>query len=79
MPRNFVRVDDDAPGHFDERRFVEAVRAGRVVVTSGPFVRLEVAGHGVGEEAPAGDQEIRVIVDAPDWVDVASVDGGGRT
>ena len=74
VPRNFVRVDDDAPAHFDEARFIEAVRAGRVVVSSGPFVKLEVSGHGVGDDAPPGDDEVHVIVDAPDWIDVSRVD-----
>src|SRR5205814_501097 len=35
---------------------------------------LEVAGHGIGESAPAGDQEIHVTVDAPPWVDVSRVE-----
>jgi hypothetical protein len=77
VPRNFVQmgqVGDDSPSRFDEARFVEAVRAGRVIVSSGPFVRLEVAGRGVGEEAPSGEDEVHVAVDAPDWVDISKVD-----
>jgi hypothetical protein len=74
VPRNFVRVNDDAPPRLDEKEFVQAVRAGKVVVSSGPFVRLEVAGRGLGEEAPAGDDEVHVTVDAPDWVDVSRVE-----
>jgi hypothetical protein len=74
VPRNFVQVTDDSPAHFDENGFVEAVRAGRVVVSSGPFVRLDVSNHGVGEEAPPGNVEVHVRVDAPDWVDVSKVD-----
>jgi hypothetical protein len=74
VPRNFVQVGDDAPSKLDPAHFVEAVRAGRVIVSSGPFVRLEVGGHGIGEECAAGDQEVHVTVDAPAWVDVSRVD-----
>ncbi len=85
VPRNFVQLGKardaqvgtlgaDEPSRFDEARFIEAVRAGRVVVSSGPFVRLEVAGRGIGEEAPAGEQEVHVTVDAPAWIDVSRID-----
>jgi hypothetical protein len=74
VPRNLVRLDQDDPEQFDEGRFVDAVRRGHVVVSSGPLVRLEVGGHGVGDSAPAGTQEVHVIVDAPPWVDVSHVE-----
>jgi hypothetical protein len=74
VPRNFVQVGDDSPSRFDPARFVEAVRAGRVVVSSGPFLRLEVGGRGIGDEAPAGDEEVHVVVDAPPWIDVSRVE-----
>jgi len=77
VPRNLVLVGDDNPAHFDaagETRFVDAVRVGHVVVSSGPFVRLDVAGHGVGDTAPAGEQVVHVTVDAPPWVDVSRVE-----
>ena len=84
-PRNLVLVGgagDDDPARFDEARFVDAVRAAHVVVSSGPFVRLEVGGHGVGDSAPPGEQEVHVTVDAPPWVDVSRVEllkRGGET
>jgi hypothetical protein len=77
VPRNLVLVGDDDPAHFDaahEAAFVDAVRAGHVVVSSGPFVRLDVGGHGVGDTAPAGEEEVHVTVDAPPWVDVSRVE-----
>ncbi|HVY49472.1 MAG TPA: CehA/McbA family metallohydrolase, partial [Minicystis sp.] len=40
VPRNFVRVPNDDPAAFDPAAFVDAIRGGRVVVSSGPFVRL---------------------------------------
>ncbi len=74
VPRNLVRVGDDDPTRLDARRFVDALRAGRVVVSSGPFITLEIAGHGAGESAPAGEQEVHVTVQAPAWVDVSRVE-----
>ncbi len=75
VPRNLVAVPDDDPAHFDERAFVAAVRQGKVVVSSGPFVRFEAGGKGVGETIPAGEEvEIGIQVDAPPWVDVDRVE-----
>ncbi|HEY5146444.1 MAG TPA: CehA/McbA family metallohydrolase [Polyangiaceae bacterium] len=82
VPRNFVRVAgdaSDAPDAFDERAFVDAVRHGRVVVSSGPFVRIRAGGAEVGGEiasspATASGIDVRVQVDAPPWVDVSSVE-----
>ncbi|AUX42449.1 uncharacterized protein SOCE26_038820 [Sorangium cellulosum] len=73
-PRTLVQVPSDAPGQLDERAFVEAVRAGRVVVSSGPFVRLTVAGKGLGEVVPEGEVDIEVHVEAPPWVDVDRIE-----
>ena len=75
VPRNYVRVGSDAPDAFDERGFIDAVRHGRVVVSSGPFVRLSAAGAEVGDDvAPGDDIAVHVHVEAPPWVDVATVD-----
>ncbi len=74
VPRNFVRVGDDSPDAFDERAFVDAVRRGKVVVSSGPFVRISAGGAEVGDEiAPGDDVAVHVHVEAPPWVDVATV------
>jgi hypothetical protein len=75
VPRNYVRVGNDAPEAFDERGFIDAVRHGRVVVSSGPFVRLSAAGAEVGDDvAPGDDIAVHVHVEAPPWIDVATVE-----
>jgi hypothetical protein len=74
VPRNLVQLDDDDPARLDATRFIDSIRRGHVVVSSGPLVRMEVAGHGVGETVPAGVREIHVSVDASPWVDVSRVD-----
>ncbi len=73
-PRNMVLVPNDDPAAFDPPAFFEAVRRGRVVVSSGPFVRLEINGQPVGSTVAAGPAKIRVMVDAPPWVAVDRVD-----
>jgi hypothetical protein len=72
-PRNLVLVPSDDPAAFDQKAFLEAIRRGRVVVSSGPFVRIEVNGQPVGSTVAAGPAKIHVIVDAPPWVDVDRV------
>jgi hypothetical protein len=74
VPRNFVRVATDAPESFDQRAFIEAVRRGRVVVSSGPFVTLRAGGGEIGDEIPPGDVSVEVHVEAAPWVDVRTVD-----
>jgi hypothetical protein len=82
VPRNLVAVPDDDPAHFDEKAFIAAVRKGRVVVSSGPFVRMEANGKGLGEAVPAGAVTVSIEVEAPPWVDVDRVElihRGGET
>lgn len=88
VPRNLVRVGDDDPAHWEadhashEAAFVAAVRAGHVVVSSGPFLRVDVDGAGPGDETAAGAHTLHVTVDAPPWVDVSRVElvhRGGET
>lgn len=73
VPHNLVLVPDDDPGKLDERAFVDAIRRGRVVVTSGPFVNLKIGDKGVGDTVAAGESEIVVTVDGPPWVDIEQV------
>ncbi len=73
VPRNLVLVPSDDPASLDPAAFLEAVRRGRVVVSSGPFVRLEVNGEPVGSTVAAGPAKIHVRVDAPPWVAIDRV------
>ena len=73
VPRNLVLVPNDDPAALDPAAFLEAVRRGRVVVSSGPFVRLEINGQPVGSTVAAGQAKIRVLVDAPPWVTIDRV------
>jgi hypothetical protein len=73
VPRNLVRLLDDAPGRLSDRAFVDAVRGGRVVISSGPFVTIEAGDKGVGDTIAPGEAEIVVKVDGPAWVDIDEV------
>ncbi len=78
VPWNYVQIANDDPAKLDERAFVDAVRKGRVVVSSGPFVRLTANKKEIGDSVSAGDVDIAVRVDAPPWVDVDRVEIVGR-
>ena len=69
MPRNWVAVSDDAPAAFDETQFIAAVRQGRVIVSSGPFIRFDA-----GTILEPGERELSIEVDAPPWIDVRDVE-----
>src|SRR5207248_6304487 len=50
-PRTYARIPPGEP--FGYKAWVEAVRAGRTFVTTGPLVSLEVEGRGPGEAVEA--------------------------
>ncbi|HEY4121461.1 MAG TPA: CehA/McbA family metallohydrolase, partial [Byssovorax sp.] len=74
VPRNLVKVAVDDPEKFDAKDFVASMRAGHVVVVSGPFIRLKAGDKDIGDDVPEGDVELDVEVDAAPWVDVSRVD-----
>ncbi|MBL9020714.1 MAG: PHP domain-containing protein [Myxococcales bacterium] len=74
LPRTYVKVPVDDPARFDEDAFVAAVRAGRAIVSGGPFVTLEVSGAGPGDTVAPGTLEVVITADAPDWMDVSSLE-----
>lgn len=78
LPRSYVQVGPSADGSMealDEDALLDGLKAGRVVVTNGPFVELTVNGQQVGSQvvAPDGTVEVRVVVKAAPWVDVSKV------
>jgi len=72
-PRNYVRLDPDSTG--DALALVDAVRAGRVTVSNGPFIDLTVEGTGIGDTLRTSSRTVtaHVRVLAPAWVDVRRV------
>jgi hypothetical protein len=54
-PRNYVAVSDDEPSRVDPYEVIASVKAGRVVVTNGPFLRVRAVA--VGKDGkPAGPE-----------------------
>lgn len=80
-PRSYVFLPEgaDTIGEFDPQALATAVNAGRLVGSSGPFMRVGVAAGeataGVGETlatAP-GPVEVRVHLQTPEWMQVTEV------
>jgi hypothetical protein len=80
-PRTYVAVAEDDPGRLDLPAFLDAMRAGRMVVSAGPFVELwatDAAGGRVemGEVATAaqGAVTLHARVQAPAWMSVHTLE-----
>jgi hypothetical protein len=86
LPRTLVRhgagssdsTDPEAP----PARVIEALKAGRSIVTSGPVIEASIDGKGPGETATGvgSRARLRVVVRAAPWIDVAMLEvlEGGR-
>lgn len=73
-PRNYLAMADDRPAAVRAEGITGAVRAGRVLFTTGPFVRLTVEGAGLGETALVGPKARgHLRVDAAPWLEVTRV------
>lgn len=67
--RNYVYVDDPRVKPFDQDGFVRAIRARRVVATSGPWLDVEVASK-QGATPTVGPGQAIAPADHAVWVDV---------
>ncbi|MEB2311881.1 MAG: CehA/McbA family metallohydrolase [Sorangiineae bacterium] len=74
-PRNFVRVPKDVPAAITPELLARAVKAGHAFFTTGPFLRLEVDGAGIGDTVTERSGKLRghLEVDAAPWVSVTGV------
>jgi hypothetical protein len=79
LPRNLVHwgnvASDAEDWRASEAEIVAAVKAGRVQVTSGPVLDVDVDGKGPGETASGGaKKKLRIRVRAAPWIDVSEVE-----
>ncbi len=75
FPRNYLRVADDRPEAMTPDILAQTVKAERCFFTTGPFVRIDIAGGQEGDtvEAPNGHVPGLIKVQAAPWIDVTSV------
>lgn len=74
LPRTWVAAPSDDLGMFDERAFVDALHAGKAIVSSGPFVRFRVGDADIGGYVEPGRHAAKVTVDFPPWMNVTYVE-----
>jgi hypothetical protein len=75
-PRNYLKLGFDDPRMATGAALVDAIARQQVVVSNGPFVTLNAMG--LGEVQTSTD--IHVKVQAPSWIDTATIEvyGNGR-
>jgi hypothetical protein len=72
--RNFVKSPTDEPAEIQELDVVRAARAGRMVMSNGPFLEVDLSGRGPGETLEGRKGELRVRVQCPNWLDVDRIE-----
>jgi hypothetical protein len=66
--RTYVRCDDRDPGRINLSQAIASVRRGRVTVSYGLFVDVDVHGKGPGELVDGrNDLDVRIRVKGPGW------------
>lgn len=86
LPRTLIRHsasgDDATDVNAPARSVIDAIKAGRSIVTSGPVIEATIDGKGPGETVLATGKraKLRVVVRAAPWIDVRSLEvlAGGR-
>ncbi|MDP2315346.1 MAG: CehA/McbA family metallohydrolase [Pseudomonadota bacterium] len=76
-PRNYVVADTDEPAQLDEQAVADAVRAGHVVASYGPFIRFTANETAiVGDEIVDSDGtvDLHIEIQAPTWIPVDRVE-----
>jgi hypothetical protein len=70
-PRTWLRLPNDKPGETTGAGFATAIRKGRAIASTGPFVTLTVDGGQIGDQiipVHTGQLVIGVTADAPSWI-----------
>lgn len=74
LPRNMVRFDAPDLAAFDTTAFMAAVRAGKLVGSTGPLLDMHLNDVGIGGVLRGNSGTLTVKVDAAPWVDVNTLD-----
>jgi len=73
--RTYVKSSTDDPAKIDWREMSRSAKAGRMVLSNGPYLEVE-AGDGTlpgGEMRSTGDLKLKVKVQCPDWIEIDRV------
>jgi len=76
-PRNYVYMGKDDPGSLDGQEVADAVKAGRVVASYGPFIDFTADDtYMLGDTVPVTDGKVKldITVQAPTWMVVDRVE-----
>jgi hypothetical protein len=72
--RMYVPSSTDEPSQINPDEIIKHSKAGRMVLTNGPFLEVTADGHPIGATIiSAGGVKLRVKVQAADWMDVDRV------
>ncbi len=75
-PRTWLRLANDRPGDTTGAALADAIRNGRAVASTGPFITFTADGAQIGDVvAPKipGRVTVAITVDAPGWITVDTV------
>ena len=73
--RNYLPSSTDKPAEIDWREMVRHAKAGRMIVTSGPFLKVETEDGTIagGSTRASNEIELNVSVQCTDWIDIDRV------
>lgn len=73
--RTYVPSSTDAPADIDWKEIVENAKAGRMLVTNGPFLEVETADGAIagGSARASSAARLHVKVQTTDWIDIDRV------
>lgn len=73
--RTYVPSSTDEPGQIDPKEIIRNAKAGRMMITNGPFLEVETAdGLPIGSSViSAGSIDLKVRVQTPNWMEVDRV------
>jgi hypothetical protein len=82
--RNYVQSDTDDPAELDPLAISRSAAAGRVIMTTGPFLTVEARSFEAGDGAPpalpgdeirteSGEVELHIRVQSPPWLQIERV------
>ena len=67
-PRSYIKVPSDSPAQVSPDDVVAAFKAGDVLMTNGPFVRVDVGGKGMGQTVTGATIKLNIDVQQASWI-----------